>query len=317
MNGYTIDDVTVVIIGRNEGANLPRCFESVQKATKQIVYVDSNSTDHSLEIAGRYQIPVIVRLESNFYSASLGRTAGAKKVTTRLIQFLDGDMELAEGWLGKAVEFMNRNPKAAVVHGYKKEYKTNLQDYKIKADTEDWRSDYLQGSYLISRSVYELAGGLDPRFSGEEERDLYVRIDKAGSEVWYHHALMASHYDFKARGWKYLFFSDVAGAVMVPFVKYVLSDKFMSYMYVYRRMLPVLAIDLASILALLSLTIAGLATAVVLQIAAFFYTAVIKRPGYFIIWKSALFNIHRTIRIMRRRIHCVPVVVDASHLSKA
>lgn len=48
--------VSVVIIGRNEGARLTRCIESVQAADWQgqeyeLIYVDSRSTDDSVDRA--------------------------------------------------------------------------------------------------------------------------------------------------------------------------------------------------------------------------------------------------------------------------
>ena len=303
MSNYSLDDVTVVVIGKNEATNLDRCFSSIKKITDHVVFVDSNSTDNSIEIAQKHDISTIVVLNSNFYSASLGRMVGASKCKTRLIQFLDGDMELDHEWIAKAMDFMNRNKKAAVVHGFKREYKKNPIDYTIKADEKDWRSDYLQGAYLILREVYMRAGGLDPRFPGEEERDLYVRIHDLGYEVWYIHQLMSSHYDFKDRGWRYLFLSDVAGAISVPLIKSISNGKLLAYIYVYRRLLPVMAADFFSVISLLTFSSYGLLSAVTAQVLALIYAYLIKRPGYFIIWKSALINIHRTLRILRRDIH--------------
>jgi glycosyltransferase involved in cell wall biosynthesis len=309
---YSIDDVTVVVIGRNEAANLPRCFSSIQKITRRIVYVDSHSSDRSIEVAREYGVPVIVALDSNFYSASLGRMVGAKKCETALIQFLDGDMELAPEWVPTAVDFMNENPRAAVVHGFKREYKDeeDLTSFTIKADRRNWRSDYLQGAYLIQRGVYQASGGLDPRFPGEEERDLYIRIHDLGYEVWYIHHLMSSHYDFKDRGWRYLFASDVAGTVTIPLLKSIASGRLLAYMYVYRRLLPVLLADILAMLALLSFSGTGLMAAGGIQLVAFAYARAIKRPGYFILWKSALLNVNRTVRIMRRNIQCSERVIS-------
>ena len=313
MKSYSIDDVTVVVIGRNEATNLPRCFASIQRLTRRIVFVDSNSSDRSVEIAREYGIPVIVVLDSNFYSAALGRMVGAKKCETSLMQFLDGDMELAPDWIPTAIQFMNRNQKAAVVHGFKREFKNekDLEHYSIKADKKNWRSDYLQGAYLIKRDVYRESGGLDPRFPGEEERDLYVRIHDIGHEVWYIHHLMSSHYDFKDRGWRYLFVSDVAGTVSIPLAKSLNNGKLLACLYVYRRLVPVLVADIMSFIALLSFSWVGLIGAIGIQFVAFFYALLIGRPGYFIIWKSALLNIHRTVRLMRRDIQCSERVVSA------
>lgn len=49
----TLDDIGVVIIGRNEGVRLIDCLRSVQLNAKHIVYVNSGSTDGSVETAER------------------------------------------------------------------------------------------------------------------------------------------------------------------------------------------------------------------------------------------------------------------------
>jgi hypothetical protein len=113
---------------------------------------------------------------------------------------------------------------------------------------------------------------------------------------------MSSHFDFKDRGWRYLFVSDVAGTVSIPLVKSLKNGRLMAYLFVYRRMLPVLVADVASVILLLSYSWIGFIGAFGIQVFAFFYAYLIKRPGYFIIWKSALLNIHRTVRLMGRDI---------------
>ncbi|MDP2229914.1 glycosyltransferase, partial [Methylotenera sp.] len=43
--------VGVVIIGRNEGDRLVRCLKSLVKQSPQLIYVDSGSTDDSVNVA--------------------------------------------------------------------------------------------------------------------------------------------------------------------------------------------------------------------------------------------------------------------------
>ena len=47
------DTVGAVVIGRNEGQRLIRCLSSLAGRVSPIVYVDSGSTDGSLDIARR------------------------------------------------------------------------------------------------------------------------------------------------------------------------------------------------------------------------------------------------------------------------
>lgn len=48
MIDFDIRQLGVVVIGRNEGARLMTCLQSLLPLSKQIVYVDSGSTDASV-----------------------------------------------------------------------------------------------------------------------------------------------------------------------------------------------------------------------------------------------------------------------------
>ena len=53
--------LSVVVIGRNEGARLVRCLESIGQMTPlpgpvEVIYVDSGSTDGSLERAAQFKV---------------------------------------------------------------------------------------------------------------------------------------------------------------------------------------------------------------------------------------------------------------------
>ena len=52
-------NIGIVIIGRNEGDRLRACFESIREYSRLSVYVDSGSTDNSIEIANKYGICVV------------------------------------------------------------------------------------------------------------------------------------------------------------------------------------------------------------------------------------------------------------------
>ena len=167
--------ISLIIIGRNEAQNLLRCFNSIDKEQfKEVIYVDSSSIDDSIKIVeDNFKFVQIIRLKSNYYSASLARFVGLKYVTSEYVQFLDGDMTLDKEWIKKSYDFLLKNPKVAIVHGYKLEYKNknDFTEYSIKKDAANFQSDYLQGSYLAKTNVLKKTGFLDIRMPGEEERD--------------------------------------------------------------------------------------------------------------------------------------------------
>ena len=72
--------VGVVAIGRNEGDRLVRCLRSVSGLGATVVYVDSGSSDRSVEIAAALGA-MIVELDSSFpLGPSRARNEGARQV---------------------------------------------------------------------------------------------------------------------------------------------------------------------------------------------------------------------------------------------
>ena len=65
MNSELKSKVGIAVIGRNEGQHLQPCFESLMDLDCTIVYIDSASTDDSLEIAKRFEKIRVRSLEAN------------------------------------------------------------------------------------------------------------------------------------------------------------------------------------------------------------------------------------------------------------
>jgi glycosyltransferase involved in cell wall biosynthesis len=70
--------VGVVAIGRNEGERLRRCFDSVA-GTASVVYVDSGSSDGSVELAQRRGYEVVNLDMSRPFTAARARNAGFER----------------------------------------------------------------------------------------------------------------------------------------------------------------------------------------------------------------------------------------------
>src|SRR5688572_26349443 len=101
-------DLGVIAIGRNEGERLRRCLASVVgREGCVVVYVDSNSTDGSVTLAREMGAEVVELDMSVPFSAARARNEGVARLlrvapdVTR-VQFIDGDCEVAPGWLDTA-----------------------------------------------------------------------------------------------------------------------------------------------------------------------------------------------------------------------
>ena len=297
-----INEVTFVIIGRNESLHLARTFKSVLKVTNNIIFVDSNSSDNSIAIARQLGIKKILKVDSSYGTAALSRSKGAAEVTTKYIQFLDGDETIEQGWVEKAITRIETNKNIAGVHGYKKVFKKNDKDYFILSDRADWQPDYLQGALLIEREVYEKSGGMETRIFGEEERDLYVRVKALGFQIWYIHELMASHYDWKIKTLKHHLFGPSSYTIWIPLFKAIKDGNLKSYIFVYRYLIPPLIFDLICIISLFFGIKVFLLSSLILQTIELIYCIKINRKGYFITWKAGILNFPRIFQVYTRKV---------------
>ncbi len=126
MNFPNTRRVGAVAIGRNEGERLKRCLESLIGQFSLIVYVDSGSTDNSLDVARSSGAKIVTIDTTKPFSAGRARNAGFLALTDfdkeiEYVQFLDGDCRLDESWLSWAMKALDENPGVAVVCGRRRE----------------------------------------------------------------------------------------------------------------------------------------------------------------------------------------------------
>lgn len=194
-----------MVIGRNEGERLRRCLESVLRAgisPSDLAYVDSGSTDESLAIALSLGASVVELDMSRPFSAARARNAGLEALLARradlpLVQFVDGDCELREGWLERAVEEFNARPRAAVVAGRLRERHPEASIYNRLTDME-WNTpvgevEACGGIAMMRVAPFRAAGGFDPTVPAGEEPELCQRLRAAGQTIWRLDAEMAWH----------------------------------------------------------------------------------------------------------------------------
>lgn len=181
----------VVVIGRNEGERLRRCLDSIALGTA-VVYVDSGSSDGSLE-AARVRGARVVDLDvSRPFTAARARNAGfevlrAAHPDLAFVQFVDGDCELAAGWLATAERFLAAHSDVAVVFGRRRERHPDASPWNRCADIEwDGRPgevDACGGDAMLRADVFVAAGGYDSTLIAGEEPELCQRIRQRGARV--------------------------------------------------------------------------------------------------------------------------------------
>lgn len=194
--------IGVVAIGRNEGERLRKCLQSLDPAAHPIVYVDSGSTDNSAQMARSLGVEVVNLDLSIPFTAARARNEGFQRLQQtaphiEFVQFVDGDCEIAAGWLGKAETALDSEPKIGVVCGRRRERYPERSIYNrlcdIEWDTPVGEARSCGGDALMRVSALKQAGGYDPSVLAAEDDEVCLRIRRAGWTIRRIDAEMSIH----------------------------------------------------------------------------------------------------------------------------
>lgn len=198
----TLIGVGVVIIGRNEGDRLIRCLKSLITQSNQLVYVDSASTDDSVNMARSMGTEVVSLDMAIPFTAARARNEGFERMrklypNTDYVQFVDGDCEIISGWLGSAINFLELHQDVAVVCGRRRERFPERTVYNMLCDIE-WDTPVGEtkacgGDAMMRVSAFEDVKGFRPSLIAGEEPELCVRLRAAGWKIWRLHEEMTLH----------------------------------------------------------------------------------------------------------------------------
>ena len=192
--GGTGDSVCgIVVIGRNEGERLRRCLDSVRNSARRVVYVDSGSTDGSVELAQSKGVDA-VRLDMRTpFTAARARNAGFRQLQeaapdVQYVQFVDGDCEVIDGWLEAATSFLEQHADVACVCGRLRERHPERSVYNLLCDME-WQapsgaSRSTGGNAMMRCVALNAAGGYREDMIAGEEPELCIRLRQAGWKIW-------------------------------------------------------------------------------------------------------------------------------------
>jgi glycosyltransferase involved in cell wall biosynthesis len=190
--------VDAVVIGRNEGARLVACLAALKGQVRRVVYVDSGSTDGSVQ-AARAAGAQVVELHPDLpFTAARARNAGIAALDApEFVQVIDGDCALRDGWIELALAEMDARPRAAVVCGRRRERYPNASIYNALID-EEWNTApgmalACGGDALIRMAALAQTGPYRDDLIAGEEPELCLRLRRAGWDIWRIDAEMTWH----------------------------------------------------------------------------------------------------------------------------
>jgi GT2 family glycosyltransferase len=187
-----IADIGVVIIGRNEGERLMGAIDALLRAgaaKDTIVYVDSGSTDGSIENAkarGIHALPTDAP-----HTAAKGRNAGARFLIEKhpglfAIQFVDGDCEYFPAWLQVASTLLRNDDGVVAVTGLIRERRPDASVYNLLIDVE-WTGvvgdvDVFAGNVMLRADAYAATTGYNEDLIAGEDPEFSIRVRKTSGK---------------------------------------------------------------------------------------------------------------------------------------
>jgi GT2 family glycosyltransferase len=185
--------IAVVVIGRNEGERLRRCLKSAVREAPRLLYVDSGSTDGSVALAQSLGVETLELDPAKPFSAARARNEGAAWLRSalpqlRYLQFVDGDCELAGGWLATAADFLDLHTDVAVVSGCLREKSPESSVFNMLSQFEwDLPSGEVRncgGIAMMRASAFEQVRGFRTDLIAGEEPELCLRLLRSGWRIW-------------------------------------------------------------------------------------------------------------------------------------
>jgi GT2 family glycosyltransferase len=197
--------IGVVLIGRNEGRRLVRALDSVvagagvspgpasEASGRTVVYVDSGSTDGSRDRAHERGVTVVELDMTRPFTAARARNAGFERLRAMAphadrVMFIDGDCEVAAGFVEAASAALDGDAGLVAVCGYRRERFPDRSVYNRVCDVE-WRSGgagecgAFGGDVMIRASALAAIGGYDETLIAGEDEEVGIRLRLRGGRL--------------------------------------------------------------------------------------------------------------------------------------
>jgi len=225
-------DVSIVTVSFNTRDLLQRTLESVRKSIKRLQYeviiVDNNSGDGSVEMV-REQFPEVILLtNSNNIGISRANNQGAARARGKYILFLNPDTVVNDNAVDELVEFLEHDKEAGAVgckllnedgslqrscgrfpklsielatrtmlnrlfpkNAWLNQHKLVGWDYSTVREVE-WATT---ACLLVRKEIFDALSGFDENiFIFYDDLEFCLRIHKAGSKVLFYPNVSVYHY---------------------------------------------------------------------------------------------------------------------------
>lgn len=194
--------VSIVVIGLNEEVNLRDTFRAIfemeyPRNNIEVIYVDTGSSDRSVQIAREYAGKVFIE-RSDWPTSGLARNRGIVEASYDIIHFIDGDISISKDFLKFAINRINAGETEAVTGFFKEKHPALFFNRLMNIRRDDiihkerlCESTNGGGTYIKQKLLS--IDGYDERILKGQESELGIRFRAAGNRVLFINELQGLH----------------------------------------------------------------------------------------------------------------------------
>lgn len=178
--------VSVIVTVYNEAKHIRHLLDSLlyQAHLHEIVVVDAQSSDRTVEICQAYKDRLPIRIIVEACSRGAGRNIGANHAEGELLAFIDGDCIANARWLDELVARMGTTSNQIVAGrtqliGFWAFTKLHRVELPHKGHDTTWPSCNL----MYPRELFMRIGGFDTKLVTAEDIDLNFRAVDVGARI--------------------------------------------------------------------------------------------------------------------------------------
>lgn len=174
--------VSVIITTKNEEDVIDDILGSIKKQSFEnfeIIVVDNNSTDKTVEIAKRYTKLVFNKGPER----SAQRNFGVEKAKGEYVLILDADMQLSKRVLEECARTAQKSGFGAIVIPEKSFGRGFWTQFKIFEREFYEGEEDIEAARFFKKTLFKKFGGYDLSMTGPEDWDLPLRMRKAGVKI--------------------------------------------------------------------------------------------------------------------------------------
>lgn len=173
-------DVSVIVTTKNEEFNISNCLQSVKNQSFpqekiEIIVVDNNSTDKTVEIAGIFTD----KIYNYGPERSEQRNFGIEKSSGKYVLYLDADMMLSQNVIKECFEKCENEGLIALYipeHIVGKGFWIKVRNF----ERSFYNATCIDGVRFVNRGAFIETGGFDLSLTGPEDWDIDRRLNQKG-----------------------------------------------------------------------------------------------------------------------------------------